>query len=102
MEYYNAMWRAASAGSLKSLEKAQLKVARAIAHSQRGQPGPKVLSECNLTTLACVEEESSLSLSPVQTVKVHRRLLSFFQQLFKLNRNSPAVYLLVSLSVCIL
>ena len=45
------VWRR-SARSLKSLEKAQLKVARAIVHSQRGQPGPGVLSECNLPTLA--------------------------------------------------
>ena len=52
MEYCNAVWCGASAGSLKSLEKAQLKVARAIVHSQRGQPGPEVLSECNLPTLA--------------------------------------------------
>ena len=52
MEYCNAVWCVASARSLKSLEKAQLKVARAIVHSQRGQPGPEVLSECNLPTLA--------------------------------------------------
>ena len=52
MEYCNAVWCGASAGSLKSLEKVQLKVARAIVHSQRGQPGPEVLSECNLPTLA--------------------------------------------------
>ena len=47
MEYCNAVWCGATAGSLKSLKKAQLKVARAIVHSQRGQPGPEVLSECN-------------------------------------------------------
>ena len=52
MEYCNAVWCGASARSLKSLEKAQLKVARAIVHSQRGQPGPEVLSECNLPTPA--------------------------------------------------
>ena len=52
MEYCNAVWCGASAGSLKSLEKAQLKVARAIVHSQREQPGPEVLSECNLSKLA--------------------------------------------------
>ena len=52
MEYCNAVWCGASARSLKSLEKAQMKVARAIVHSQRGQPGPAVLSECNLPTLA--------------------------------------------------
>ena len=43
------VWRVSR--SLKS-GKAQLKVARAIVHSQRGQPGPEVLSECNLPTLA--------------------------------------------------
>ena len=52
MKYCNAVWCGVSAGSLKSLEKAQLKVARAIVHLQRGQPGPEVLSECNLPTLA--------------------------------------------------
>ena len=54
VEYCNAVWcgAGASAGSLKSPEKAQLKVARAIVHSQHGQPGPEVLSECNLPTLA--------------------------------------------------
>ena len=50
--YFGYVWCGASARSLKSLEKAQLKVARAIVHSQRGQPGPEVLSECNLPTLA--------------------------------------------------
>ena len=34
------------------LQQAQLKVARAIVHSQHGQPGPEVLSECHLPTLA--------------------------------------------------
>ena len=52
MEYSNAVWCGTSAGFLKSLEKAQLKVARAIVHSQRGLPGPEVISECYLLTLA--------------------------------------------------
>ena len=52
MEYCNAVWCGTSAGSLKSLEKAQLKVARAIVHWQCGQPGPGVFSECYLLTLA--------------------------------------------------
>ena len=51
MEYCNAVWYGASARSLKSLEKARLKVTRAIVHWQRGQPGPELLSECNLPTL---------------------------------------------------
>ena len=52
MEYCNAVWCSASAGSLKLLEKVQLKVAWAIAHAQGGQPGSEVLSKCNLPTLA--------------------------------------------------
>ena len=51
MEYCNAVWCGTLARSLKSLEKARLKVARAIVHSQRGQPGLEVLSEGNLPTL---------------------------------------------------
>ena len=52
MEYCNAVWSGASAGSLKLLEKVQLKVARAFAHSQRGKSGLEMFSNCDLPTLA--------------------------------------------------
>ena len=43
-----------SAGRLKVFQKAQLKVGKAIAHSEQGQAGAYIAgySECNLPTLA--------------------------------------------------
>ena len=59
------VWRVT--GPFILLEKAQLKVARAIVHSQHGQPGPEVLSEYNRPTLAW-EEKGPLSVSLVHSV----------------------------------
>ena len=103
MEYCNAVWCGASAKSLRSLENAQLKVARVIVHTQRGQLGPEVLSECNLPTLAwrrrvhclCLlyilyKGQGSPSLSELLPATVQAQ-----------NRNSPSIFSLVSVSICL-
>ena len=91
MEYCNAVWCGASARSLKSLEKAQLKVARAIVHSQRWQPEPEVLSACNLPTRRGGESIVCVSCTFCTKSKVHRRYLSFFQQLFSVQARTEIV-----------
>ena len=103
MEYCNAVWCSASAGSLKLLEKVQLKVDRAIAHSQRGQLGPEVLSEFTLPALArrmtvhrlCLMHQICNRQSPPS-------LTELLAATVPARKDIPTTISLVSLSVCIM